>query len=172
MKAVKRTMMAAAVGMVLAAPAWAAGHVEGERTGVTTTLTFKDPAPEVALTVSAHTDKLLAGNVAESTPLADVTVTDDDKGLLAVAWTKTTAKQVVNPDGIGAVITANDSSDTLKVKLNMGNGAKVHEVGNQQWVTSAEPVTSFAGTIDAGAGNTDVKAGTYTVSLDGAVYSE
>lgn len=171
MKAVKRTMMAVAVGMIMAAPAWAA-HVEGESGPVTAQLVFAAPTTKVVMTVNA-VNELVAGPLAEDAKLADVDVTHDKEATetLAVAWTLGLPKQLVNADGLTATISEKDNDeDKLKVKLVMTHGGPVVTVDNaQQWVPSTEK-GEYKGAIEADAGNTDVKAGTYMVSLDGAVY--
>lgn len=172
MKAVKRTMMAAAVGMVLAAPAWAEPKVDGLNAGVTASIIFNAKTPPVGLTVSAH-EAQQEGSITENTPLADVTVTSTDATqILAVAWSKNVPKQAVNTDGIGAVITAEGSADTLEVKLAMNNSAAggAVEIAGQKWIVASAAAKTFTGSIEA-AETREVKAGTYTVSLDGAIYS-
>lgn len=174
MKAVKRTMMAVAVGMIMAAPAWAAGHVDDMSVPKTAELTFKAPATPVVLNVN-KVDNLVAGPLTEGAKLADVDVTHADKpdDILAVAWTLAIPKQLVGDDGLTATILEKDNdANKLKVKLVMVNAGTAETVDGVagKWIPSKEK-GEYKGTIVADAGNTDVKAGSYTVSLDGAVYT-
>lgn len=169
MKTVMNKMLLA-LAVMSATSAVNAATVTDRVTG-TADIVFNQPANPLTLTITPRTGLVAGDYSVNGTEAADFTVTSDREAMLAVAWTEGFSGQQVlgSPHRVRAVISGTNDPDNNQASFYLAgdNGTSIVPVDNVDWSVYQES-KEFKGFVVA---DSQIRADTYRISIDAAVYN-